>query len=324
MAIVSSSETTISSSRYESPGASRGLFFGAWIACSIGLFWKPLAAVIAYAAHNDDASHIFLVPFISVGVLLFDRETVFRKVSFDPIAGGCLFLPAVVVALVELRHSAAPGTNHPLALTMLALVLCWLAGFAFLFGRATCLAARFPLLFLLFAIPLPDFLLSRAVYWLQAGSASVVSVLFDAVGIPYLREGFVFHLARVNIEIAQECSGIRSSMAVLILALLAAHFYIRTFWKQTVFVICSLFVMIVKNGVRIATLTLLAIYVDPSFLFGRLHRDGGVVFFLFGLALLLPILWFVAREKRNGQKMANQKGPKSPTEGSERAEIPGD
>jgi exosortase/archaeosortase family protein len=49
--------------------------------------------------------------------------------------------------------------------------------------------------------------------------------------------------------------------------------------------------MILKNGVRIAVLTLLAIHVDPSFLFGRLHRDGGVVFFLLGLALLLPVLW---------------------------------
>ena len=47
--------------------------------------------------------------------------------------------------------------------------------------------------------------------------------------------------------------------------------------------------MIVKNGIRIVTLTLLAIYVDPSFLYGRLHREGGIVFFLIGLLLLLPV-----------------------------------
>jgi exosortase/archaeosortase family protein len=51
--------------------------------------------------------------------------------------------------------------------------------------------------------------------------------------------------------------------------------------------------MILKNGIRIATLTLLSIYVDPGFLRGRLHRDGGIVFFLLGLLLLYPVLLFL-------------------------------
>jgi exosortase/archaeosortase family protein len=49
--------------------------------------------------------------------------------------------------------------------------------------------------------------------------------------------------------------------------------------------------MLVKNGIRIATLTLLANYVNPAFLTGRLHHQGGIVFFLIGLALLLPVYW---------------------------------
>jgi exosortase/archaeosortase family protein len=55
--------------------------------------------------------------------------------------------------------------------------------------------------------------------------------------------------------------------------------------------------MIIKNGVRIATLTLLANYVNPQFLFGRLHRQGGFVFFLLGLALLLPVFWWLKRRE---------------------------
>jgi len=113
-----------------------------------------------------------------------------------------------------------------------------------------------------------------------------------------LREGFVFHLAHVSIEVARECSGIRSSLALLILAILVAHFYLDTFWKQVILVIAGLFVMILKNGVRIVTLTLLASYVDPGFLYGRLHREGGVVFFLLGLLLLAPLLWFLQRTER--------------------------
>jgi exosortase len=112
-----------------------------------------------------------------------------------------------------------------------------------------------------------------------------------------LREGFVFHLARVDIEVAKECSGIRSSMALLILALLATHFTLKSFWKKALFLACGLFMMILKNGIRIATLTLLAMYIDPGFLYGRLHHQGGVVFFLIGVVLLLPVLFFLQRSE---------------------------
>ena len=264
----------------------------AWIVLSGILFWAPLRAVVAYASENDDASHIFLVPFLTVVILFVERSSVFRRVSYDFLTATALTAVGAAIALFTWRTGI-----EQITLYVLALVILWLAGFAMVFGRAAFYQGRFALLFLFLAAPFPDFLLSRLIYWLQAGSAAVVALLFDVTNIPYLRDGFIFHTAHLNVEIAQECSGIRSSMAVLILALLAAHFYLRSGWKQAVFVACSLFVMILKNGVRIALLTLLAIHVNPSFLFGRLHRDGGVVFFLLGLALLLPVLWLLGRSE---------------------------
>ena len=276
----------------------RVYFLAAWIAATAALFWAPLRAVIAYAAENDDASHIFIIPILAVVVLYLDRERVFRRVSFDVFLGSVLAAFGAAIGVLTWRGQIGEGTNEQLSLYMLAPVILWIAGFGFFFGRSALHEGKFALLFLFLTVPLPDFILSRAIYWLQAGSAAVVAVLFDAVDLPYLRSGFIFHTAHINIEIAQECSGIRSSMAVLILALLAAHFYLRSGWKQAVFVACSLFVMIIKNGVRIAVLTILAIHVDPSFLFGRLHHDGGVVFFLLGLGLLVPVLWLLARGER--------------------------
>jgi len=187
---------------------------------------------------------------------------------------------------------------NQLSVYVLGLILLWVAGFAFVFGRPALQSAKFPLVFLLLTIPIPDFLLDKAIYLLQKGSAEIAAILFDWSGVPVLREGFVFHLAHVTIEVARECSGIRSSLALLILAILVAHFYLDTFWKQVILVIAGLFVMILKNGVRIVTLTLLASYVDPGFLYGRLHREGGVVFFLLGLLLLAPLLWLLQRSER--------------------------
>ena len=276
----------------------RAYFLAGWIVATTALFWAPLRSLIAYASENDDASHIFIIPILATGVLYLDRERVFRRVSFDALAGSVLVALGAAIAVLTWRGQIGAGTSEQLTFYMLAIVILWIAGFAFFVGRSALYEGRFALLFLFLAVPLPEFLLGRAIYWLQAGSAAVVAVLFDAVDLPYLRSGFVFHTAHINIEIAQECSGIRSSMAVLILALLAAHFYLRSGWKQAAFVVCSLFVMIIKNGVRIAFLTILAIHVDPSFLFGRLHRDGGVVFFLLGLTLLAPVLWMLSRGER--------------------------
>jgi exosortase len=279
----------------------RAFFLAAWIAVTAAAFWTPLRSVIAYASENDDASHIFIIPILAAGVLYLDRERVFRRVdfggrvAFDGVAGTILFAVGMAIALFTWREQLSAGNTGQLTLYMFALVILWLAGFALFFGRSAFVEGRFALLFLFLTVPLPEFLLGRAIYWLQAGSAAIVAMLFDVANLPYLRNGFVFHTAHLNIEIAQECSGIRSSMAVLILALLAAHFYLRSGWRQAVFVACSLLVMIVKNGVRIAVLTILAIRVDPSFLFGKLHRDGGVVFFLLGLALLVPVLWLLSR-----------------------------
>jgi exosortase len=174
-------------------------------------------------------------------------------------------------------------------------VLFWVAGFALLFGKAASRAGYFPLLFLFLMVPPPNFLLDDVIYLLQAGSAWITGALFDLLGVPVLREGFVFHLARVNIEVAKECSGIRSSMALLILALLVAHFRLRSFWKKALFLACGLFLMILKNGIRIVSLTLLAMHVDPSFLYGKLHHQGGIVFFLLSLLLLAPFLWLLQR-----------------------------
>jgi len=202
------------------------------------------------------------------------------------------------LALVAFSVGSRWAALNQLSVYILALILIWMAGFVFLFGRQTLGNARFPFAFLLLTIPIPDFILDQLIYVLQKGSAELAAVLFDWSGVPVLRDGFVFHLAHVNIEVARECSGIRSSLALLILAILVAHFYLDTFWKQAVLVIAGLFVMILKNGVRIVTLTLLASYVNPDFLYGRLHRQGGVVFFVLGLLLLVPLLWLLERSER--------------------------
>lgn len=276
----------------------RFLFYGLWLAFSVAIFWKPCAELVRFSLANDNASHVVLIPFISAWLIYREQKQIFRRLSFDYSLAGALFTISAVTYIWTLRSPASWTQADRLASYTLALVFFWISGFVLFFGRAALKNGRFSLLFLFLTIPLPDALLKHAIYFLQKGSADIAEMIFDLVGVPALREGFVFHLAHFNIEVASECSGIRSSLALLILALVVGHLLLPTLWKQVVFVIAGLLIMVVKNGVRIATLTILAQYVNPGFLYGRLHHEGGVVFFLLGLVLLLPVLWLLQRSKQ--------------------------
>jgi exosortase/archaeosortase family protein len=115
----------------------------------------------------------------------------------------------------------------------------------------------------------------------------------------------VFSLPGITIEVAEECSGIRSSLILLIMSLLAGHLYLRSAWTKTLLSAATLPLGIVKNGIRIVTLTLLSIYIDPSFLTGQLHQKGGIVFFLLALVILAPVLWLLQRLERMEQNCSN-------------------
>ncbi len=224
-----------------------------------------------------------------------EKRQIFRRVSIDFSLAGVLFAISAVAYIWTLRSLASWTQADIIAGYVLAMVLLWISGFVLFFGRVALRNGCFPLLFLFLTIPLPDAPLNYSIYFLQKGSADIAEMIFDLVGVPALREGFVFHLPHFSIEVARECSGIRSSLALLILALVVGHLLLHSLWRQTTLVIAGLLIMVVKNGVRIATLAILAEYVDPGFLFGRLHRAGGVIFFLLGLVLLLPILWLLQR-----------------------------
>lgn len=277
----------------------RWLLFVMWLACSILLFWTAFATLLRYSFGNDDASHILLIPFISGWLMFIDRRRIFTSPSSDVVTCLALLLPGIAVVVWSIR------TQSPSSCAF-GLVLVWIAGFALAFGREALKAARFPLMFLFLFIPLPEAMLNRVVYFLQKGSTEISALLFGLTPLPVLREGFVFHLPRFSIEVARECSGIRSSIALLVIAILVGHFYLRTWWKQVVFVLAGFVVMIVKNGIRIVTLTMLATYVDPGFLYGNLHREGGVVFFMIGLLLMVPVFWIL----QTRESAANLQAPK--------------
>jgi exosortase len=269
-----------------------------WLACllalPLALAFAPLQHLVTFAYHTGEQSYILLMPVLCGGLIYRDRQTIFRdhRPAFCRIA---VVMYAVAVALIVGAYLATSGSEWQMVLTALGIVVAWSAGFVVVFGEAAARAALFPLAMLLWMVPMPAFCVEWVTVTLQKASTEVVDLLFQLTPVPVLREGFVFQLPGQAIEVAKECSGIRSSLSTVILTLVIAHESLRANWRRAVLVAATLPIVVLKNGVRIVTLTLLAIYVDPSFLSGSLHRDGGILFFLLGLVMLLPILALLRR-----------------------------
>jgi exosortase len=166
------------------------------------------------------------------------------------------------------------------------MVLIWIGGFTLSYGSRSLRAAVFPLLFLFFMAPIPGNALEKIILFLQKGSAEAAYGFFKAAGIPVAREGYVFHLMTTDIEVAKECSGIRSALSLIITGVLAANFFLRTGWARVLFVLSTIPITMLKNGFRIAALSLLGVYVDERILASDLHRRGGILFFVFALVLV--------------------------------------
>jgi len=220
------------------------------------------------------------------------------------IAGIGTILCGIAFYEISIGGMASWKGDESLSASALAVLLIWVGGFVSIYGLTAAHAGAFPLLFLALMIPLPDRFLNWTIELLQRGSTEVSYLLFNLVGVPALKQGFVITVPGISIEVAAECSGIRSSLALLITCLLAAYLYLRTPWKILVFILLVIPLSVIKNGIRIVTLTLLSLYVDPRFLTGSLHRDGGFVFFLLALLLLFPaFLLFEKSERRDASQV---------------------
>jgi exosortase/archaeosortase family protein len=104
----------------------------------------------------------------------------------------------------------------------------------------------------------------------------------------------------LSVEVAKQCGGIRSSLVLFIVSLLMGHMFLSSWRRKFILSLWVLPITIVKNAIRIVTLTLLGVYVDPRILESTLHRRGGIPFFIVALSLLGVVLWFLRRSENRG------------------------
>ncbi|NWF57330.1 MAG: exosortase [Syntrophaceae bacterium] len=272
------------------------LFAGATLFAAAMVF-DPLRELMDSAKRSDYYSHIILIPLVTGYLIYSQKKDLLGNPTPSYGAGGLLTLLGMALYALGFYRLKELNLNDQVALLVLAAILFWVGGFLLLYGLEAFRRNSFPFLFLLFMIPLPHALMSQIIYALQVASTEVSEVLYFLSGVPYQREGFVFHLPGISVEVAEVCSGIRSSLALFITSILAGHFFLDRLWKKAILAAAVFPVTVFKNGARILTLSLLGVYVDPKFLTGGfLHQSGGFLFFIPALGLLGLTLWALRRK----------------------------
>ena len=202
------------------------------------------------------------------------------------------------------RLGLGANINDYASIATFSALVFWLGSFLFLYGKEALRKTYFPAAFLIFAVPIPSILMEKIISVLVTASSSITNLLFKAISVPFAREGSIFDLPGFSIEVAKECSGIRSSLALFITGILAGHLFLRKFWKKGVLALAVFPVAVFKNGLRIVGLYLLSYYIDMRFIEGDFHHKfAGSVFFAVGLVLLGLILWLLRRSEVRRAKM---------------------
>ncbi len=267
----------------------RTIAFFAAVAMIAVTVWL-LDAVAKVRILGEYSSQTLLIPVLCGYLLWNERDRIFVETQSRPRSGAQFAVIAVMAGLGALYLRTGDHAYLFSSFSLLSAIFFVVAAFAAIYGKTALRRAAFPMILLLVAIPFPDSLVQRIISLLQAQSASLSATLFSLIGIPVFKQGFLLTVPGVTIEVARECSGINSSIALVLTMLLVARQSITSSWRRVLFVAATIPLSILKNAIRITTLTVLALRVDPSFLTGKLHHQGGFVFYLVAMALMYP-LW---------------------------------
>ena len=259
-------------------------------------FALPLREFATYTAHSDVHSYVLLIPFVTA-YLIYIR---WRQLSGELTTswGPAAVLAAVGVgALFASQHFSNLGRNDHMTLVALSFVCFAITGVFLFLGAKWARSAMFPLFFLAFMIPLPEIVVDTLEEASKQASAEVASWLFLITGTPFLRSETMFQLPGITITVAKECSGIRSTLVLIITSLLAANMFLRATWRRALLMAAVIPLGLLRNALRILVISLLCVHIGPHMINSVIHRRGGPVFFALSLIPLFAMLWLLRRQE---------------------------
>lgn len=283
---------------------------------------RPLSAFARYAFDEELHSHILLIPFVAaylVNLKRPDLASVGRGSALGSLSLGVSFAIAAVGFLVfpQWLWRDQLGQDDRMVFTGAGFALLLVACGFFILRSGMMGRLVFPFTLLVFMVPLPNAAVSGIEWFLMRASAEVAHWFFQWTGTPVFRSGQVMELPGTTLEVARNCSGVRSTLVLLITSLIACYMFLSSNVHRAILTAMVIPLGILRNGFRILVLGLLCVHVSPDMIDSWIHHQGGPLFFALSLVPLFAVAaWFRCREQRSeGPKpepSAQPTGPASP------------
>ena len=264
-------------------------------------FAIPLYKLIVHSLDKSIHSHLLLIPCIS-GYFAWQMRGAFARPEApgrEPaLLAGLLTLLGAGAMVFYFLSGSAFSHNDQLSISTFAFVSFVAASALLLLGGPVARQLAFPLAFLIFFIPLPDRVLDLLEIASQHASAEVYSWMMNLSGATYYREARTFVLPSLTIVVAQECSGIRSSLVLFIVSIVAGQMFFQRVSSKWILALAVFPLGIARNAFRIYLLSLASAHWDRSIIDSPLHHRGGPIFFVLSLIPFFVLLFWLRKRER--------------------------
>jgi exosortase len=271
-----------------------------WFAIILGLvvllYGGVLKALAADWWTNSDYGHGFFVPLFSSYILWHQRRR-WMSCEIRPSNFGLLVMLGAVVFLVVGSLGAELFISRVSLLVLLVGLVLFLAGWKVLS------VVSFPVAFLIFMIPIPMIVYNQITFPLQLIASRFATFWLEVVQVPVLRDGNILIMSDYSLEVAEACSGIRSLVSLIALAVAYGYLAESRRWVRYLLAVLMVPIAIVSNAIRIMGAGMLAHKFGPGVAEGFLHGFSGWVLFLVGLSLMFVGHW-IFRHIGESQKEA--------------------
>ena len=268
--------------------SSAGVYWINWrvflLAGAMLVLFAPVLRGLAGDWYSDpNYSHGIFVPLLS-GYSAWSRREELAKVTIKPSLYG-LF---VVVGAIGLLFLGDLGAE--LFLTRIAIVGTIAGLIVYFAGWKMLRTLAFPIGFLLLMIPLPTVIYNEIVFPLQLLASRFAGGLLDFLNFfPVVREGNILVLPHSRLEVVEACSGIRSLMSLITLAIGYGYFAENNRWIRLSLVLGIVPVAVVSNGIRVVGTAFATYYLGSKIADGFLHSFSGWVIFVVASTMLLML-----------------------------------
>ncbi|MBL4603772.1 MAG: exosortase [Emcibacteraceae bacterium] len=242
---------------------------------------------------QEEYSHGFLIPAISLWMLYDRRDALAASIGKPMWSGLILILMSAFMLLI--------GELSAIFILVQTGFILSLLGISLVFGGMALLRlTTLPILFLLFAIPMPYFLDSIMSWRLQLISSELGVFFIRVFGIPVFLEGNVIDLGSYKLQVVDACSGLRYLYPLTSLGFLIAYLFKAPLWQRTIVFLSTIPITILMNSFRIGMVGVLVEYWGGGMADGLLHYFEGWVIFMACAAILCGEVWLFTKISAKG------------------------